>query len=140
LTMALNGILAGLVGITANCDVVSNVSAVIIGIVAGILVVLGVKLLDALKIDDPVGAFPVHGICGVWGGLAAWIFGGQPMLAQITGSIVIPLWSFVTLFILFSILKKLGNLRVSPEEEIRGLDLGEHGEEAYSGFQLWTTQ
>jgi Amt family ammonium transporter len=140
LTMALNGILAGLVGITANCDVVSNVSAVIIGLVAGILVVLGVKLLDALKIDDPVGAFPVHGICGVWGGLAAWIFGGQPMLAQITGSIVIPLWSFVTLFILFSILKKLGNLRVSPEEEIRGLDLGEHGEEAYSGFQLWTTQ
>ncbi|MDD3275756.1 MAG: ammonium transporter [Kiritimatiellales bacterium] len=140
LTMALNGILAGLVGITANCDAVTNVEAIIIGVVAGVLVTLGVKLLDKLKIDDPVGAFPVHGMCGVWGGIAAWIFGGQPMLAQITGSVVIPLWSFVTMFILFSILKKFNALRVSPEEEIRGLDLGEHGEEAYSGFQLWTTQ
>ncbi|MFA7256201.1 MAG: ammonium transporter [Kiritimatiellales bacterium] len=140
LTMALNGILAGLVGITANCDCVTNVEAIIIGVVAGVLVTLGVKLLDALKIDDPVGAFPVHGMCGVWGGLAAWIFGGHSMIAQITGSVVIPLWSFVTMFILFSILKKFNALRVSPEEELRGLDLGEHGEEAYSGFQLWTTQ
>lgn len=140
LTMALNGILAGLVGITANCDSVSNVEAIIIGAVAGILVTLGVKLLDALKIDDPVGAFPVHGLCGVWGGLATWIFGGHPMVAQITGSVVIPVWSFVTMFILFSILKKLNALRVSPEEELRGLDIGEHGEEAYSGFQLWTIQ
>lgn len=140
LTMALNGILAGLVGITANCDSVTNVEAIIIGVVAGILVTLGVKLLDALKIDDPVGAFPVHGLCGVWGGLATWIFGGHPMVAQITGSVVIPLWSFVTMFILFSILKKLNALRVSPEEELRGLDIGEHGEEAYSGFQLWTIQ
>lgn len=140
LTMALNGILAGLVGITANCDCVTNVEAVIIGVVAGILVTLGVKMLDKLKIDDPVGAFPVHGMCGVWGGLATWIFGGHSMVAQITGSVVIPLWSFVTMFILFSILKKFNALRVSPEEELRGLDLGEHGEEAYSGFQLWTTQ
>jgi Amt family ammonium transporter len=140
LTMALNGILAGLVGITANCDCVTNVEAIIIGVVAGILVTLGVKMLDALKIDDPVGAFPVHGMCGVWGGLACWIFGGHSMVAQITGSVVIPLWSFVMMFILFSILKKFNALRVSPEEEIRGLDIGEHGEEAYSGFQLWTTQ
>jgi ammonium transporter, Amt family len=140
LTMALNGILAGLVGITANCDSVTNVEAIVIGIVAGVLVTLGVKLLDALKIDDPVGAFPVHGLCGVWGGLAAWIFGGHPMMAQIIGSVVIPVWAFVTMFILFSVLKKFNALRVSPEEEMRGLDLGEHGEEAYSGFQLWTVQ
>ena len=140
LTMALNGILAGLVGITANCDAVTNVEAIAIGAIAGVIVVAGVKLLDVLKIDDPVGAFPVHGLCGVWGGLAAWIFGGQPMLAQITGSVVIPLWSFGTMMLLFGALKALKMLRVSPEEELRGLDIGEHGEEAYSGFQLWTIQ
>lgn len=140
LTMALNGILAGLVGITANCDAVTNVESIIIGSIAGIIVVAGVKLLDVLKIDDPVGAFPVHGMCGVWGGLACWIFGGYPMVAQIVGSVVIPLWSFGTMLILFGILKKVGMLRVAPEEELRGLDIGEHGEEAYSGFQLWTTQ
>jgi Amt family ammonium transporter len=109
-------------------------------LVAGVLVVLGIRMLDALKIDDPVGAFPVHGLCGVWGGLATWIFGGHPMVAQIVGSLVIPLWAFVTLFALFSILKAAGMLRVSEDEELRGLDIGEHGEEAYSGFQLFTTQ
>jgi ammonium transporter, Amt family len=140
LTMALNGILAGLVGITANCDSVTNVESIVIGAVAGVLVTFGVKLLDKLKIDDPVGAFPVHGLCGVWGGLATWIFGGHPMIAQIVGSVVIPIWAFVTMFILFSVLKKFNALRVSEEEEIRGLDIGEHGEEAYSGFQLWTTK
>ena len=140
LTMALNGVLAGLVGITANCDSVTNGEAIIIGLVAGVLVVLGIRMLDALKIDDPVGAFPVHGLCGVWGGLATWIFGGHPMVAQIVGSLVIPLWAFVTLFALFSILKAAGMLRVSEDEELRGRDIGEHGEEAYSGFQLFTTQ
>ncbi|MBU0678686.1 MAG: ammonium transporter [Verrucomicrobia bacterium] len=140
LTMALNGILAGLVGITANCDSVTNVEAIVIGIVAGILVVLGVKLLDKMRIDDPVGAWPVHGLCGVWGGLATWIFGGHPMVAQIVGSVVIPVWAFVTMFILFKLLKAFGMLRVSPAEELRGLDIGEHGEEAYSGFQFFTTQ
>jgi len=140
LTMALNGVLAGLVGITANCDSVTNAEAVVIGLIAGILVVLGIKLLDALKIDDPVGAFPVHGINGVWGGLATWIFGGHPMVAQIVGSLVIPLWAFVTCFILFKILKAAGILRVSAEDELRGLDISEHGEEAYSGFQFFTTQ
>ncbi len=140
LTMALNGVLAGLVGITANCDSVTNIEAIVIGTVAGILVVLGIKMLDALRIDDPVGAFPVHGLCGVWGGIATWIFGGHPMVAQIVGSVVIPLWSFVTMFILFSILKAAGLLRVSEAEELRGLDIGEHGEEAYNGFQVFTTQ
>ncbi len=153
LTMALNGILAGLVGITANCDGVTNVEAIVIGVVAGVLVTLGVKLLDKLKIDDPVGAWPVHGLCGIWGLIACAVFGdgsywgeaGNGALygnwtAQVVGAIAVPLWAFATLFILFTILKKLNALRVSPEEEIRGLDIGEHGEEAYNGFQLWTTQ
>ncbi len=140
LSMTLNGILAGLVGITANCDSVTNFEAIIIGLVAGVLVVFGIKLLDKLRIDDPVGAWPVHGLCGVWGGLATWIFGGHPMVAQLVGSVVVPLWSFVTMIILFSVLKAFGMLRVSPEEEVRGLDIGEHGEEAYSGFQIFTTE
>jgi ammonium transporter, Amt family len=151
LTMAANGILAGLVGITANCDGVENWEAIVIGAVAGVLVCAGVKLLDKLKIDDPVGAFPVHGLCGIWGGIAVAIFGSYEgcstqaigdygnWVAQIAGSIIIPLWSFVTMFILFSILKAIGMLRVSKEEEIRGLDLGEHGEEAYHGFQIFTS-
>ena len=140
LSMALNGILAGLVGITANCDLVSNGQSIAIGAIAGILVVLGVKLLDMLRIDDPVGAWPVHGLCGVWGGIAGWIFGGAEMVPQIVGSIAYPLWAFVTMYILFSILKAVGMLRVSPEEELRGLDIGEHGEEAYRGFQIFATE
>ncbi|ACF12878.1 ammonium transporter [Chloroherpeton thalassium ATCC 35110] len=140
LTMALNGVLGGLVGITANCDSVTNNEAIIIGIIAGILVVVGVKLLDMLKIDDPVGAFPVHGMAGVWGGLATGIFGGHPMVAQIVGSVVIPIWAFVTMFILFTILKAIGLLRVSEEDEIKGLDITEHEEEAYAGFQFFSVE
>lgn len=90
LTFGLNGALAGLVGITANCDSVTNFEAIIIGLVAGILVVVGAKFLDLCKIDDPVGAWPVHGLCGIWGGLATGIFGGHPLFAQLVGSIVVP--------------------------------------------------
>ena len=140
LTMALNGVLAGLVGITANCDSVTNNEAIIIGSIAGLLVVMGIQLLDKLKIDDPVGAWPVHGLCGVWGGIATGLFGGHPIVAQLIGSAVIPAWSFVTMFGLFKILKSIGILRVSESEELRGLDISEHGEEAYYGFQLFTTQ
>jgi Amt family ammonium transporter len=151
ITMAANGVLGGLVGITANCDGVSNVEAIIIGAIAGVLVCFGVKLLDKLKIDDTVGAFPVHGLCGMWGGIAVAIFGSYDgcssqaigeygnWVAQLTGSIVIPIWAFVTMFILFTILKAVGMLRVSKDEELRGLDIGEHGEEAYNGFQIFTT-
>jgi len=131
LTMALNGILAGLVSITANADIVSNMSAIVIGLLGGIIVVGGIKLLEAVKIDDPVGAWPVHGLCGIWGVLAAGIFGGAPMGAQIAGAVAIPLYAFVTMFILFSILKAVGILRVSEEEEMVGLDLSEHGQSAY---------
>jgi Amt family ammonium transporter len=131
LTMALNGALAGLVGITANCDSVTNIESLIIGAVAGVLVVSGILLLDKLRIDDPVGAWPVHGLCGVWGGLATGIFGGHPMVAQITGSVVIPIWAFCTMFVLFLVLRVMGVLRVSPEEEAAGLDVSEHGMHAY---------
>jgi len=140
LTMALNGMLGGLVGITANCDSVTYNEALIIGSVAGILVVFGVILLDKLKIDDPVGAWPVHGLNGIWGGLATGIFGGHPMVAQIIGSIAIPLWGFGTMLVLFLILKAMGILRVTKEEEMKGLDISEHEEEAYYGFDIYTTQ
>jgi Amt family ammonium transporter len=134
LGMTLNGALAGLVGITANCDSVTNGSAIIIGLVAGFLVVIGVFALEKVKIDDPVGAWPVHGLCGIWGGLATGIFGGHPLGAQIIGSLVIPIWAFVTCFALFYVLKSIGILRVSAEEEIEGLDLSEHGVINYPEF------
>jgi Amt family ammonium transporter len=131
LTMALNGVLGGLVGITANCDCVSNASSIIIGAVAGFVVLLGIILLEKLKIDDPVGAFPVHGLCGIWGCMAAVPFGGKPLVAQATGTVVICAWAFVTMLALFMILKVVGLLRVSQEEEMAGLDVSEHGMHAY---------
>ena len=140
LTMALNGALAGLVGITANCDSVTNIESIIIGIVAGFLVVGGIMLLEKLKIDDPVGAWPVHGLCGIWGGIATGIFGGHQLVAQVIGSLVIPIWAFFTMFLLFYALKSLNLLRVSEEEEIIGLDISEHQEEAYAGFQIFTVE
>lgn len=141
LSMTLNGALAGLVGITANADCVTNVESIIIGAVAGILVVMGVRLLDALKIDDPVGAWPVHGLAGVWGGIATGIFGVDKDLgAQIIGSLAVPAWAFVTMIIIFFLLDKIIGIRVSRDEELKGLDVGEHGEEAYSGFQIFTVE
>ena len=131
LTYTLNGALGGLVGITANCDSVNNVEGLIIGAVAGVLVCVGMELLEKLKIDDAVGAWSVHGLCGIWGGIATGIFGGHPLVAQIVGSIAIPVWAFVTAFILFKVIKAVGVLRVSPEEEQAGLDLSEHGVGAY---------
>jgi Amt family ammonium transporter len=131
LSFTLNGALAGLVGITANCDAVTNGESMLIGGIAGILVVLATQLLERLKIDDPVGAWPVHGVCGIWGGLAAGIFGGKPLVAQIIGSLAIPIWAFVTCFVLFSILKAINVWRVAPEEEMEGLDRSEHGVSAY---------
>ncbi len=140
LTMLLNGALGGLVGITANCDRVTQVEALIIGAVSGALVVLGVIVLDKLKIDDPVGAFPVHGICGIWGGLATGIFGNLPdgiesvgafVAVQAIGVLAVCAWAFITMLVLFSILKALGMLRVTAEDEHAGLDISEHGMHAY---------
>lgn len=131
ISMALNGVLAGLVGITANCDSVSNIEAIVIGVVAGLLVVFGILALEKLKIDDPVGAFPVHGLCGIWGGVATGIFGDYNIVTQVIGSVVIPAYAFITMFILFMFLKVIGQLRVSEEDEMKGLDLSEHGMQAY---------
>jgi Amt family ammonium transporter len=146
LTLALNGTLAGLVGITANCHCVTNDESVIIGAIAGVIVIGAVLLLDKLQIDDPVGAFPVHGCCGIWGGIATGIF-GDPKLAgfsaepltlstQIIGTVVIAAWAFFASAALFYGLKALGMLRVSEEEEIKGLDICEHGMYAYPAAQV----
>ena len=138
-TMALNGALAGLVGITANCDQVALWAAIVIGLVSGLLVVVGIVLLDKLSVDDPVGAWPVHGLCGIWGGLATGIFGtaeGVSFVTQLIGTAVICAWAFFTMLILFAILRAMGILRVSAEEETRGLDISEHGMHAYPQSQL----
>lgn len=131
---ALNGMLAGLVGITANADLVTNAEAIVIGAVAGPLVVGAMLLLEKLKIDDPVGAFPVHGACGIWGGIATAIFGGASFGVQVLGSIAYASWAFVAMFAIFSALKAIGWLRVSEVEETEGLDIGEHGAIGYPEF------
>ena len=145
--MSLNGVLAGLVAITAGCDGVTVPGALIIGGVAGILVVLSVELFDKiLKIDDPVGAVSVHGVCGAWGSLALVFFQKDGLEspatfgAQLAGVVACGLFSFTTAFSIFFVLKKTVGIRVDENEEIRGLDLGEHGMEAYSGFQIFNTQ
>jgi len=148
LSMVLNGSLAGLVGITAGADCVTPMEAIYIGGIAGILVVLAVLLIDSkLRLDDPVGATSVHLVCGVWGTLAVGIWGnmadGTPysLLSQCKGIAAAGIVCFASAFALFHLLKlsPLG-LRVSAEEEMRGLDIGEHGMEAYAGFQIFITQ
>ncbi len=154
LSMAMNGALAGLVGITAPCAVVDPWAAAVIGAVAGVVVVLGVELLDQLHVDDPVGAVPVHGMCGIWGTVAVGIFGksslglahdgfvysGNPMQfgLQLVGSIATVVFVFITMGIVFKLIDVTVGLRVSREDELRGLDIGEHGMEAYSGFQIFS--
>lgn len=132
--LGLNGMLAGLVGITASCDCVSTRSSIVIGGISGILVFVGIELLEKVKIDDPVGAWPVHGLCGIWGGIAAGIFGPHSLLIQVIGSVAISIWALITMTIVFKALQKINMLRVSEEEELLGLDITEHGEEAYQGF------
>ncbi|MBI5189678.1 MAG: ammonium transporter [Nitrospirae bacterium] len=157
-TMALNGALAGLVAITAPCAVVSPSSAIIIGAIAGVLVVAAVTFIDrTLKIDDPVGAISVHGVCGSFGTLCVGLFaesrysasaglgeinglffggGTGQLVTQLTGVVSVFFWTFAAMFLLFTVLKKTVGLRVSDEEQMEGLDVGEHGLEAYSGFQM----
>ncbi|MCZ6675308.1 MAG: ammonium transporter [Verrucomicrobia bacterium] len=134
LSMALNGILAGLVGITAGADAVGAWEAVIIGLIAGVIVVFSILFFDKIKIDDPVGAISVHGICGIWGTLAVGIFGGGIFLVQLLGTLSISAFAFVFAFVVFKAVKALLGLRVSEEEEFGGLDIGEHGQEAYPDF------
>ncbi|MCH2115217.1 MAG: ammonium transporter [Pirellulales bacterium] len=140
LSMGLNGILGGLVGITACCDCMNLWMAIVVGIVAGGLIVAGVMLLDRLKIDDPVGAWPVHGLCGIWGCLAIGILpnthlaeGTTSLGIQLIGALAICGWSFVTMLGLFTALKAANVLRVSKAEEQQGLDISEHGMQAYGG-------
>ena len=139
--MSLNGALAGLVAITAPCASVSPLSAVIIGAIAGIIVVLSVFFFDKIKVDDPVGAISVHGVNGAWWTLAAGLFnigGTSPKIigVQLLGIGACFLWTFGTAFILFKIIDKTVGLRVTPEEEREGLDYTEHGGNAYPDFEV----
>ncbi|MDD4648653.1 MAG: ammonium transporter [Desulfoplanes sp.] len=155
-SMTLNGVLAGLVAITAGCYEVSPVGSIIIGFMAGFLVVLSVEFIDkVLHIDDPVGAVSVHGVCGAFGTLMVGLFaapgygsslglfyGGSAslLLVQLLGVAVVGAWAFGTGLVMFKIIKGLFGLRVSEVEELKGLDISEHGSESYNGFQIFTTE
>jgi len=155
-SMTMNGALAGLVGITAGCYDVAPVGALVIGLTAGIICVASVEFLDkVLKIDDPVGAISVHGTCGAWGticvgllgapgygGVTGLFYGGgvNQLLVQLLGVGVTFVWAFGAGFILFKVVDLIVGARVSEEEELKGLDISEHGNEAYSGFQLFSVE
>jgi len=133
LSMALNGILGGLVGITANADVVSVGSSILIGLIAGVIVVFAITFFDKSKIDDPVGAISVHGVCGIWGTLAVAIFAdGFDFMVQLKGALLVSVFAFIFSYVVFSAIKAFMGVRVSEEEEQRGLDITEHGQEAYT--------
>ena len=140
LTMFMNGVLGGLVGITAGADQMSPMDAIFIGTIAGLIIVFGISFIDKLKLDDPVGAIAVHLICGIWGTLAVGIFGEMAgidqFITQLIGVGIVGAFSVVTAFIILIIIKKTIGLRVDKEEEIKGLDLSEHGMDAYADFRL----
>jgi Amt family ammonium transporter len=156
LSMTMNGALAGLVAITAPCAFVSPASSIVIGAIGGVIVVFGVALLDRIRVDDPVGAVPVHGMNGIWGTVAVGLFGrkalgvandgllfggGLKQLGvQLLGTLAVTAFVIVAMGLVFFAIKKTVGLRVSKAEELRGLDIGEHGLEAYSGFQIFTTE
>lgn len=140
LTMFLNGILGGLVGITAGADQMSPTDAILIGSIAGMIIVGGVALIDRLRLDDPVGAIAVHLICGIWGTLAVGLFGAMKgtdqFLYQLTGVGAYAVFCITTSFIIIFLLKKTLGIRVSKEEELEGLDKHEHGMDAYPDFRI----
>ncbi|MDC1515461.1 ammonium transporter [Polaribacter sp.] len=140
LTMFLNGILGGLVAITAGADQMSPTDAILIGGIAGVFIVFAVSLIDKLKLDDPVGAIAVHLVCGIWGTLAVGIFGnlasGSQFLSQLFGVSVYAIFCIITSFIIIFTLKKTIGIRVSEKEELEGLDAHEHGMDAYPDFRL----
>ena len=141
LSMILNGSLAGLVGITAGADCISPMYSVVVGLIAGAIVVVAVIQLDKMKIDDPVGAISVHLACGIWGTLAVGIFSTDYQLGtQAIGVGAYALFCFVGANIIFQVIKLVLGLRVSEEEEILGLDIGEHDMESYAGFQIFTVE
>jgi len=139
--MSLNGGLAGLVAITSPCASVTPFSAVLIGAAAGVIVVLSVLFFEKIRVDDPVGAISVHGVCGAWGTLAAGIFniGGTSLKiigVQLLGITAAFLWVFPAAFVMFKLIDKTIGLRISPEEELEGLDLTEHAGNAYPDFEV----
>ena len=138
--MFMNGVLGGLVGITAGADQMSPGDAILIGIIAGVIIVLAVALIDKVKLDDPVGAVAVHLFCGIWGTLAVGIFGEMASLnqffIQLAGVGIVGLFSVVCSFILLIPIKATMGLRVDKEEELKGLDLAEHGMDAYADFRM----
>ena len=138
--MSLNGALAGLVGITAGADSISVFNSVLVGFSSGLLVVLSVMLLDKLRLDDPVGAISVHLTCGLWGTLCVGIFSSTPehsLFAQLIGIGAVALLAFPSALLLFLLVRIFLGLRVSREDELKGLDISEHRQEAYSGFQIF---
>jgi Amt family ammonium transporter len=140
LTMFMNGVLGGLVGITAGADQMSPTDAIFIGGVAGVIIVLGISFIDKLKLDDPVGAIAVHLICGIWGTLAVGIFGAlasvDQLIIQLIGVGIVGAFSCISAFLILFVIKKTIGLRVEADEELKGLDLMEHGMDAYSDFRL----
>ncbi|MEM9160788.1 MAG: ammonium transporter, partial [Verrucomicrobiota bacterium] len=136
LSMGLNGLLAGLVSITAGADSVSALASILMGAIGGVIVVFSIIFFDKIKIDDPVGAISVHGVVGIWGTIAVAIFGGADLVAQFIGVIAVYAFAFIFSLILMVILKAVMGVRVSEEEEFEGLDIGEHGQEAYPDFSI----
>ena len=131
---SLNGVLAGLVGITAGTDSISFGGSVAVGLIAGAIMVMSIIILERARVDDPVGAISVHGTAGLWGVLAVGIFGGGSIIDQAVGAGAIIAWTFITSFLVFKLVDILVGIRVSPEEEIAGLDRSEHGGDAYPEF------
>ena len=137
-SMTFNGSLAGLVAITAGCDVVNEWEAILIGAIAGIVVVFSVEIFDQkIKIDDPVGAISVHGVCGALGTILTGVFGdGCTLGTQLIGVAATAAYVLVMAFIVFTLINKTIGLRVTPEEEVDGLDVHEHGSSAYADFNF----
>ena len=150
-TMTLNGILAGLVAITAGCDVVSPLGSILIGGMAGCLVIAALLFIDrVLKIDDPVGAVSVHAVCGTFGTICVGLFaadgtglfyggGTKLLITQLIGAGTAFAWALGIGFVMFQIIRATVGLRVTRHEELRGLDIEEHGMQGYPNFDTWTT-
>jgi len=140
LTMFMNGVLGGLVGITAGADQMTPTEAIIIGIIGGIIVVMGVAFLDKVKLDDPVGAVPVHLFSGIWGTLAVGLFGASKgfdqFMVQLASVVIVGIFCIISTIIITLLVKSIIGLRVSEIEEIEGLDISEHGTGAYADFAM----
>lgn len=155
-SMCFNGVLAGLVGITAGCAEVSPVGAICIGAICGFVVVCSVFFIDQkLHIDDPCGAASVHGVCGFlgstlvgffaapgYGTCTGLLYGGgfHPLAIQLLGAACYVAWAFICGLIIFKIVDAIMGIRPTPEEELKGMDITEHGTDAYSGFQIFTNE